>query len=357
MRSRAMNRPLQQRVKVGPRLVGEGRPVFIVAEVGVNHNGSLALARALVDSAAVSGADAVKFQSFSAEKLVSAWAPLAPYQRDEGKGRQREMLRALELGEREHRQLKGRCERRGVLFLSTPYDEESADFLESLSVPAYKVGSGELTNLPFLRYLARKGKPLIVSTGMAEEEEVAEALETIYGARNRKVILLHCTSSYPTEVSDAHLRAIPFLRERFGHPVGFSDHTLGPVAAIGAVALGACLVEKHFTLDRNLPGPDHKASIEPEGMRAMVLGIREVEAALGEGRKRPRRAERSLRLLARRSIVAASPIPRGSVIEERMLTLKRPASGLPPRELPRVLGRRARRYIAAEEALSWDMLS
>ncbi|MFQ6112077.1 MAG: N-acetylneuraminate synthase family protein, partial [Nitrospinota bacterium] len=182
-------------------------------------------------------------------------------------------------------------------------------------------------------------------------------LETIYAARNRKVILLHCTSSYPTEASDAHLRAIPYLRERFGHPVGFSDHTVGPVAALAAVALGACLIEKHFTLDRSLPGPDHKASIEPEGLKAMALGIREVEAALGEGRKRPRRAERSLRLLSRRSIVAASPIPKGSLIEEGMLTLKRPASGLPPRELPKVLGRRARKDIAADEALSWDMLS
>ncbi len=219
------------------------------------------------------------------------------------------------------------------------------------------MGSGELTNLPFLRHLARKGKPLIVSTGMADEEEVAEALDVMYAARNRKVILLHCTSSYPAAASDAHLRAIPWLRERFGHPVGYSDHTLGPVAAIAAVALGACLIEKHFTLDRSLPGPDHKASIEPEGLRAMVLGIREAEAALGEARKRPRRAERSLRLLARRSIVAASPIPKGRVIEQWMLTLKRPATGLPPRELPQVLGRRARRDIAREEAISWDMLT
>lgn len=273
--------------------MGSGRPCFIIAEAGVNHNGSLDLALKLVDAAVAAGADAVKFQTFRADRLVTLHAPKAAYQSETtgGAESQFEMLRKLELDERGHRALVDHCASRGIAFLSTPFDEESADILETLGVPAYKLPSGELTNLPFLRHVAQKKRPMIMSTGMATMEEVGKAVEAVRIAECTDLILLHCVSAYPADPADVNLRAMATLAESFGVPVGYSDHTLGIEVALAAVAMGACILEKHFTLDRSLPGPDHRISAEPAELATLVASARKVEAALGNGVKRPSLSE------------------------------------------------------------------
>lgn len=345
-------------IRIGDRWVGPGHPCFIIAEAGVNHNGDLDLARRLVDAAAAAGADAVKFQTFRAERVVSRGAPKAEYQKattspDES---QLEMLRRLELSPEAHRELAGYARERGILFLSTPHDQESIDLLADLGVPAFKVGSGDLTNLPYLRHLARKGRPILLSTGMATLGEVEEALAVIFAEGNREVVLLHAVSSYPAPPEDCNLRAMGTLAAAFRVPVGFSDHTLGLEVALAAVALGACVIEKHLTLDRSLPGPDHKASLEPEEFRAMVEGIRRVERALGDGVKRPAPSEENTRVVARKSLVAATEIPPGTRIRPEMVAVKRPGTGLPPRCLDAILGRETRRGIPADQPITWEDL-
>lgn len=345
-------------VRIGSRPVGPGEPCFVIAEAGVNHNGDPDLAFRLVDAAVSAGADAVKFQTFKADRVASPQAAKAAYQRrrtpeDEA---QLEMLRRLELPFPVFESLHAYCSRRGILFLSTPFDEESADFLARLGVPAFKIPSGEITNLPFLRRVAAYGRPLIVSTGMAYLGEVEAALSTLAGAGAQDVVLLHCVSNYPADPADVNLRAMDTLRAAFDVPVGFSDHTPGIDIALAAVARGACVLEKHFTLDRDLPGPDHAASLTPDELTAMIAGIRRVEAALGDGRKRPAPSEVEMAAAARRSIVAVRPIPRGAVITEEMVGLRRPGTGLAPSLLPQVLGRRARQDIAPGTVLTLDML-
>jgi N,N'-diacetyllegionaminate synthase len=346
-------------LRIGQRNIGRGEPVFIIAEAGVNHNGDLALARQLVDVAAHAGADAVKFQTFKAEKVVSPQAPKAGYQlqttgADES---QLELVKRLELPFEAFRELFVYCQDKGILFLSTPFDEESADFLDALGVAAFKVPSGEITNLPFLTHVARKGKPLIVSTGMSYLGEVETAVRAIVEAGNRNIVLLHCVSNYPADPSDANLRAMRTLSAAFGMPVGFSDHTLGLEVALAAVSLGACMLEKHFTLDRNLPGPDHRASLEPDQLKALVQGIRNVEAALGHGRKEPAASETNTAGAARRSLVAGRDIPAGTMLSEEDIALKRPGTGLPPALWPYLLGRTARVAIPAGTLLTLEMLT
>ena len=280
-------------IEIAGRKIGPGQPCFIIAEAGVNHNGNLELALKLVDAAAAAGADAVKFQTFKADRLVTKDAPKAGYQiRATGDaGTQYEMLKHLELTEEDHRALIAHCERRGVLFLSTPFDEESCDFLESLGLPAFKLPSGELTNLPFLAHVAGKGKPVILSTGMATLQEVDAAVETFARSGNNRLVLLQCVSEYPADPAEANLRAMASMRSLFGFPVGFSDHTPGMAAAITAAALGACVVEKHFTLDRELPGPDHRASLEPEELAGD--GARDPSRRIGpRGRREAPRGRR-----------------------------------------------------------------
>ncbi|MBI3320673.1 MAG: N-acetylneuraminate synthase [Candidatus Omnitrophica bacterium] len=342
---------------LGTRGIGEGHPCFIIAEAGVNHNGELALARRLVEEAAGAGADAVKFQTFKAEQLATREAPKAPYQQQatDAAESQLEMLRRLELSRDAHRQLFADCQARGILFLSSPFDEESADFLEELGVAAFKLPSGELTNLPLLAHVARKRKPIIASTGMASLEEVAAALEVIRGAGNQRVALLHCLSNYPADPAEVNLRAIHTMRVACGTPVGFSDHTEGPEVALAAVALGACIIEKHLTLDRRLPGPDHRASIEPETFRALVRSVRIVESSLGHGRKEPSRSERDTAAAVRKSVVAAQDIRRGSRVTEACLAVKRPGTGLPPSVCSRFVGLVAKQDIAAGSVLTWDL--
>lgn len=340
---------------IGERWIGAGAPVFIVGEAGVNHNGDLGLARRLVDVAAEAGADAVKFQTFRSEALVSRNAPKAAYQRETtGAGEsQREMLARLELTLDQHAEIREHCAKRGILFFSTPFDELSADALETLGVALFKLPSGEITNLPFLRHVASKRKPIILSTGMSTLAEVAQAVAAIREAGDPPLALLHCVSAYPAPASEMNLRAMDTLRERFGCPVGLSDHTLGIEVAAAAVARGATIVEKHFTLDKRLPGPDHLASLEPGELARLVRAIRTVEAALGDGEKRPMPSEMDTRRVARKSLVTARPIRAGEKLTADLVAIKRPGTGISPADLPRVLGRTVRRDLAADEMIDW----
>lgn len=346
-------------ISLGGRRVGSGEPCFIVAEAGVNHNGSFELARELVDVAADAGCDAVKFQTFRTEKVCSPLALKATYQLQTTavEESQLEMIRKLELPFDAFRELRRHCGDKGITFLSTPFDCESTDFLADLPVPAFKIPSGELTNLFFLTYIARKGRPLIVSTGMATMGEVSTAVEAIRTAGNRQMILLQCVSNYPADPSSMNLRAMRTLEDAFGVAVGLSDHTIGTEVAFAAVALGACLIEKHFTVNHDLPGPDHRASLEPQDLVKLVKGIRNVEAALGDSIKRPAAEELNTAAVARRSLVAARFIPAGAVLTVDMLDILRPGTGLPPAMRSQLLGRHALRDIEAGTILRLDMLA
>lgn len=353
---------------------------LIIAEAGVNHNGSLDRAIELVDAAAAAGADAVKFQTFRAERLASRRAPKAEYQKRETgtEQSQLEMLRALELGEEMHRSLIARCAQRGIEFMSTPFDHDSLRLLaDTFGLARLKLGSGDLTNAPLLLALAQTGKPLILSTGMATLADVEEALGVLafgyaagpgvapsraafraafesdagQGGLRQKITLLHCTTEYPTPAADVNLRAMDTLRLAFGLPVGYSDHTEGSAIALAAVARGATVIEKHFTLDRNLPGPDHKASLESAELAAMVADIRRVEAALGDGIKRVAASERANRAVARKSLVAAKAIAAGEPFCPDNIEVKRPDGGLAPILYWDVLGRPAPRAFDEDEPI------
>jgi N,N'-diacetyllegionaminate synthase len=344
---------------IAGRRIGDGAPCFVIAEAGVNHNGSIDKALALIDAAAASGADAVKFQTFSADRLASADAPKARYQLagTPAAESQRDMLRRLELDEAAHHILMTHAAERRILFLSSPFDEESADLLERLRVAAFKIPSGELTNHPFLEHVARKRRPMIVSTGMATLAEVADAVAVIRRAGAPDFALLHCVSAYPAPPEDANLRAMATLARACGVPAGWSDHTPGTDIAIAAVALGAAIVEKHLTLDRTLPGPDHAASLEPAEFRALVTAIRNVAAALGDGVKRPTRAEEDVAAVARKSLVARRDLAAGHVLQLGDLFARRPGTGLAPALLPQLIGRTLRQTVHEGEMLSREALA
>lgn len=344
--------------EINGRRIGSGAPCFIIAEAGVNHNGDLELARRLVDAARDAGADAVKFQTFKADKLVTGDAPKAAYQKQNtGTAEaQLQMLRKLELSEAAHRELVVLCAQRGIQFLSTPFEESSADLLAAIGVPAFKLPSGEITNLPLLAHVARMGRPMIVSTGMSYLHEVEAAVRCIRENGDPPVVLLQCVSNYPAAASDVNLRAMDTMARAFELPVGYSDHTEGNEVAFAAVALGACVIEKHLTLDRNLPGPDHKASLEPAEFAAAVRGIRRVEEALGTGRKEPAASEANTAAVARKSIVLACDVKAGGKLTVELVTLRRPGTGLPPAQLPHVIGRRLRRSLAAGALLALEDL-
>ncbi len=346
-------------ITIAGRSIGQDRRCYVIAEAGVNHNGDLSLATRLVEAAAKVGADAVKFQTFSADRLATEEAPKADYQR-EGTGEaesQREMLRRLELTADAHRSLIDACQQHAIQFLSSPFDEESADLLDSLNVPAFKIASGELTNLPFLAHVARKGRPIILSTGMSTLDEVRAAVRTILEEGNKTFALLHCVSCYPADPADVNLRAMATLGTTFHAPIGYSDHTRENDVALAAVALGACILEKHLTLDRSLPGPDHRASSEPHEFAELVRGIRAIQSALGTGDKRPAAAEAAVAAVARKSLVAVRNIPAGSTITAGMIAAKRPGTGLPPSLRDRVVGRRAMCDIPAGTLLREEMLT
>ncbi len=345
-------------IELRSRKIGPGYPCFIIAEAGVNHNGDVGLARRLVDVAIEAGADAVKFQTFKAERLVTPHAPKADYQLHAtgGGGSQLEMLRQLELSPEAHRELSSYCRQRGILFMSTPFDEESTDLLEHLGVPIYKFPSGEITNLPFLAYVASKGKPMIISTGMSNLDEVRAAVRIIEEAGNTSVVLLHCVSAYPANPIDANLRAMDTMEKEFDVPVGYSDHTTGIEVALAAAALGACVIEKHFTFDRRLPGPDQGASLDPKELSALVQKVRVVEKALGHARKEPAACEANIAAVVRKSLVAARDIPRGMVLTDELIAIKRPGTGLPPVLRSQLVGRIAKMDIRAGTVLTWELV-
>ena len=344
-------------VRIGNRIIGEGSPCFIIAEAGVNHNGEVDLAKSLIDIAKNADADAVKFQTFKTEEIMVKETPKAEYQKETtGEGTQYEMIKKLELSEKDFKELAGYAKQKGIIFLSTPFDEESADLLEKLNVPAFKIGSGDLTNMPLLEYIAKKDKPMIISTGMSTLDEVRDAVNAVKNAGNNQIILLHCTSNYPAKIEDCNLRAMQTLEKEFDVPVGYSDHTLGIVVPIAAVAMGACIIEKHFTLDKNLPGPDHKASLEPNELKEMVKQIRIAEKALGTGKKKPANSEIEIQKVARKSIVAKVNIAKGSIITKEMLTVKRPGTGLVPKYYYKIVGKKAKKNIKENELINWDMV-
>ena len=346
-------------IEIAGHKVGPDRPCFIIAEAGVNHNGDIGMARGLVDAAVEAQADAVKFQTFQTDRLVTTDAPKAEYQKEatgaeEG---QFDMIRRLELSAEAHRELMAYCEDRGIVFMSSPFHEEAADLLADLDVAVFKIPSGEITNLPFLAHVARKGKPMIVSTGMAYLSEVETAVRTIEDAGNSEFVLLHCVSNYPAAPSDVNLKAMRTMATAFGVPVGYSDHTPGIEVPMAAVALGACVIEKHLTLDNSLSGPDHRASLEPDDFTAMVLGIRTVEAAtMGHGRKEPAPSEANTASVARKSLIAARDIPAGATLTEELVSIRRPGTGLPPAMRSYVVGRSARADIRAGTLITLEML-
>lgn len=344
-------------VAIGGREIGPGAPVLVIAEAGVNHDGDPAKALALINAAADAGADAVKFQTFDTAALAAADAPLAAYQADRATGHadQVAMLRALELPEPAWAALAEHAAKRGILFLSTPFDTASAMLLERLGVPAFKLGSGELTNLPFLRELALRGLPLLVSTGMATLEEVRDAADAVAGC---PLVILHCVSSYPAPEAEANLRAMDTLRAAFPLvPVGWSDHCLDDDVTVAAVARDACVIERHLTLDRSAPGPDHAMSMEPGALAALIRRIRVVESALGTGEKVPQPSEADTARVARRSIVAARDLSAGDTLDRTVLQVKRPATGLSPARLEQVVGAKLAKAIRRDEPLTEDHIA
>ena len=343
---------------IGDRHVGDGAACFLIAEAGVNHNGDINMALELVDIAADSGADAIKFQTFKAERLVTATAAKADYQKanTDSEETQFEMLKRLELSEDDHRLLIERCRDKGILFMSTPFEEQSADFLDSVDIPVFKIPSGEMTNLPFLAHVAAMDRPMVISTGMCSLGEVEDAVRVVEDAGHSQFALLHCVSNYPADPADVNLRAMQSLAAAFQVPVGYSDHTVGCEVAVAAVAMGACVIEKHYTLDRSLPGPDHAASLEPHELKELVRQIRTVEKALGDGRKRPVANEKNTADVARKSLVTAVDLTAGMRIESNHIVARRPGTGMPPSMKPHFLHRTARQTIPAGTILSLEMV-
>jgi N,N'-diacetyllegionaminate synthase len=326
---------------------------LIIAEAGVNHNGNLALAKQLIDVAAEAGADLVKFQTFAADRLVTRAAPKADYQNQntDNDESQYEMLRSLELSAEMHCELKAHCQTRNIEFFSTGFDSESVDLLIRLGQQRFKIPSGEITNLPYLRHIGRLNKTVILSTGMAILAEIEAAIDTLElaGTALTNITVLHCTTEYPAPMAEVNLRAMQNIQTAFGVKVGYSDHTPGIEVAIAAVAMGAVVIEKHFTLDRNLPGPDHKASLEPAELKAMVTAIRNIELALSDGVKRSAASEEKNKAVVRKSLVARCEIKAGDIFSADNITSKRPGTGISPMRWDEIIGRRAPRDFAADE--------
>jgi N,N'-diacetyllegionaminate synthase len=339
---------------------------FIIAEAGVNHNGDDARALELVEAAAAAGADAVKFQTFSADRLTRRGAAKAEYQiRATGEGDQYDMLKALEMSEALHHKLLTRCAGLGIEFMSTAFDEQSLDMLIAMGIRRIKIPSGELTNTPFLRYMAVKDLPLIMSTGMASLDEVLEAVEVIRAQRQASglvrplpemLTILHCTSNYPAAAADVNLRAMLTLGQETGLPTGYSDHTLGISVPTAAVGMGATMIEKHFTLSKSLPGPDHAASLEPDELTALVGAIRTIDVALGNGVKAPTESEKSVRALVRRSVTLVRDIAKGQPLTPEVVALMRPGTGIEPKHLQDIYGRVAARDLSSGQTLEWSDL-
>jgi len=331
--------------------------VLIIAEAGINHNGSLKTAHKLIDAAVDAGADVVKFQTFSAEAVVSKGAAKAAYQKettDAGES-QYEMIRKLELDKEAHIELIAYCEQKGIEFLSSPFDHKSIDLLGELGLKRFKIPSGEITNLPYLRHIGSLGKPIILSTGMATLKEIEAALVILekVDTHREQITVLHCNTEYPTPMEDVNLNAMLTIRDKLGVRVGYSDHTLGIEIPIAAVAMGATVIEKHFTLDRKLPGPDHRASLEPTELKAMVKAIRNIEKAMGDGGKRPSPSEKKNIPIARKSIVAKRPIKKSDSFTEENLTVKRPGTGISPMEWDNIIGQVSKNFFESDSIITF----
>lgn len=322
------------------------KPVLIIAEAGVNHNGEIALAKKLIDAAATAGADYVKFQTFNSKKLVSAKAQMADYQKENTLGSQQtqlQMLQKLELTKNDHLELIKYCKNKNIKFLSTGFDLDSLEFLNDLNLDIFKIPSGEITNLPYLRKIGSFGKPVIISTGMADMKEIEDAYNVIVkaGISPQNITILHCNTEYPTPMEDVNLNAMITIGNTFGVDVGYSDHTLGSEVPIAAVALGASIIEKHFTLSKTMKGPDHKASMEPHELKEMIFSIRNIELALGEWEKKPSPSEQKNKPLVRKSIVANTIIRKGETFSELNITVKRPGHGISPMKWDDMIGKKA----------------
>ncbi len=335
-------------VRIGDHAVGGDNPVYVIAEAGINHDGDMRKALDLVAAAAQAGATAVKFQTHLPEKEMLRESETAAYVGEP----LFDLLKRVELTSEQHLELNSCARRLGICFLSTPFSREAADLLDGVGVPAFKIGSGEMTNHPLLRHVAEKGKPMILSTGMSTLQEVEDSVAVVR-AINSDLVLMQCTSTYPSRYEDINLHVLQTYRDRFGIPVGLSDHSEGIYTCLAAVALGASVLEKHFTLDRNWPGPDQKASIEPNELKELVRGARAVKAALGD-RKEVIADEIAVRRMARESVVALVDMDPGTIISSDMVWVKRPGTGIPAREMGNVIGKRVKRSVAADSLLSWE---
>lgn len=345
------------KIKINKKKIGYHEPCFIIAEAGINHNGKLKLAKRLVQEAAKAGADAIKFQTFKASSVVIKNFGMASYAKkiNGKKLSQLDLLKKFELDYEKFKQIKKYCDDYDIIFLSTPHSFDAIDFLENL-VPAYKFGSGDITNIFSLQHAAGKGKPIIIGTGMSTIREIKTAIENIKAKNNNQIVALHCTTNYPCPIEEANLKAITTMQNELNCLVGYSDHTQGCLAAIIAVSIGACVVEKHFTLDRSLPGPDHKASIEPKEFKNFIEKIRTTEIMLGSEEKKPTKSEKKIMKYVRKSIVAKKFIPKGTVISHEMITIKRPGTGLKPSQIKNLIGKKTKRNISRDELLKLNMV-
>jgi pseudaminic acid synthase len=346
--------------RIGERPVGPGHPCYVIAEAGSNHNRDLATALRLIDVAAEAGADAVKFQTYTADGLYSRQTPGMSYLEEQGLIGEREsvweLIKRVEIPWEWHGELARHAAHAGITFLSTPFEEAAVDLLEEIGVPAYKIASYEVNHLPLIAHAARTGKPLLISTGMASLGDIERALDTAAAAGARDLLLMHCAVNYPPRFDDLNLRAMATLRNAFQVPIGWSDHTPGHTADVVAVALGACAVEKHYTLSRDQEGPDHPFALEPHELSAMVAAIREAESSLGSSVKRVTDAEAEMFRLGRRSLVAARDIRAGGMVTREDIAVKRPGFGIPVHDLEQVLGRHVARDVAQDHVLQWDDL-
>ncbi|QGU94988.1 N-acetylneuraminate synthase [Clostridium bovifaecis] len=345
-------------IKIRNSFIGDNFPCFIIAEAGVNHNGNIKLAKELVDKAVEAGVDAVKFQTFKTERLVTGYANMAKYQKDNiGKeDSQFNMLKRLELSYEEFIELKNYCDNREIMFMSTPFDFESADFLHSIGVEAFKISSGDLTNIPMLEYIAKFNKPMILSSGMAVLGEIEDAIIALRSIGMDSIAVLHCTSNYPAALESVNLKAMNTIKNTFKIVGGYSDHTEGITIPIAAAALGADIIEKHFTLDKNMEGPDHKASLDPEELKKMVEEVRKVEMSLGNGIKTLSKSEIDTMKVARKSIVASRDIKQGEIIRFKDLDYKRPGNGLASKYYKELLGKRAKADIKMDQQITLNLV-
>ncbi|MGH2869710.1 MAG: N-acetylneuraminate synthase family protein [Solirubrobacteraceae bacterium] len=349
---------MHRRVQLGKRVIGAGEPVYVIAEIGANHNRDFDVAKRLIDTAAAAGADAVKFQTYSGDRIYSKRTPKISSLQAFSEKPAHEVMEAISLPRDWQGMLAEHAQSRGIDFFSAPFDHQAVDELHEIGVPLLKIASFEIGDIPLVRHAAATGRPLIISTGMATLGEIEEALEAVRTEGGEQVVLLQCTSMYPAPARLINLRAMATMEQAFAVPVGLSDHTTGVAVPIAAAALGAAMIEKHYTLDRTMPGPDHSFSLEPDELKELVSGVREARQALGDGVKAgPSPEERDdLYRVARRSLVATRDLPRGTVLERHMLTTKRPGLGIAPRELDRVVGRELKVALSEDDILQWEMI-